>query len=281
MTHKPFYGPCEPYLQQGDIFGLPIVAPEADHRQRIFRARDGRHGSVVFKDNCEATVFAPDDLEGLLAKVDRTPLHTDPFASTEDGYEEMVVVFARLFRYFVLVSQTCDVSGVDHDPKPFACILPSTTLAEMCRRECLPFKGEDQPTTIHDYVAKHLGTDESCLSDDPYEYPPALRAIVKARGREGLSRTHKENLGKIRKFLNEYDRPGFLFPLPPDSGSGVPESCVDFCAVYTVPTQKLVRVKDLRVATIADPYRHDFGQKFGAFYARVATPEPMRPDETS
>jgi hypothetical protein len=69
----------------------------------------------------------------------------------------------------------------------------------------------------------------------------------------------------------------FMFSLPADATFRLPESYIDFTAVYTVHTSKLLAIQDLRFAMIADPYRIDFAQKFGSFFSRVALPKPMRP----
>ena len=110
-TADTFYLPPGPQLEQGDIFRTELVAPAADRRQRIFRAADGRHGSVVFEEECEGRVFARSDLESLLRQSSANELRTRPFVQTPDGHDEMVVVYARLLRYFVIATQTCDISG--------------------------------------------------------------------------------------------------------------------------------------------------------------------------
>jgi hypothetical protein len=69
----------------------------------------------------------------------------------------------------------------------------------------------------------------------------------------------------------------FIFSLPADASFGLPESYVDFTSAFTVPTSKLLALKDSRFAKIADPYRIDFAQKFGSFFSRVALPKQMQP----
>ena len=113
-----FYTNPDEFLQQGDIFRIDIVAPIADTQTRIFRSIDGRHGSVVFEENCEGKIFEKDELKALLGNSPLTDLHTQPFWRTSDGQEEMVVVYAQLFQYFIIATQTCDVSGRDKKPLP-------------------------------------------------------------------------------------------------------------------------------------------------------------------
>ncbi len=278
-----FYATPDKHLQQGDIFRIPIVSPIADEKERIFRSRDGRHGSVVFEEMCEARVFGLGELVSLLDDTrERTALHTEPFSPTEDGQEEMVVVFARLFRHFVIASQTCDISGLDdRRPLPWAAILPVTTLAERCRKERLPFKGETDCVTIHEYVVKHSGRADEFESLNDFDYGVALRAVVTEWIKSKPPKVVLTNAQQIRKFLLEYHKKGYLVSLPVDAELGLPESVVDFSSIFTVPTAKLEAIRNYRFARIAGRYREGFSQQFGSFFSRVALPRPMTPDDVT
>ncbi len=155
VSNSGFYTYPQDHLQQGDIFRVQIVAPDADQTQRIFRSRDGRHGSIVFDERCEARIFSRTELEDLLANTVRTVLHTDPFRKTPDASEEMVVVFARLMRYFVLVSNTCDISGLDGEPTLHATILRVRTLYALCMEDAFEFPNTKENMPIHDFIVKH------------------------------------------------------------------------------------------------------------------------------
>jgi len=284
-TDAAFYTAPDDFLQQGDIFELAVVGPEADLKDRIFRSKDGRHGSVVFEENCDATVFDAQDLADLLVEVPRTRLHTDPFQKTQDGQHEMVVAFARRFRYFVIASQTCDVAGQDNKaPLPYVVVLPGITLAEICQNDPLPLgsaKNQAQMTTIHEFVTRRANIDEVCPGNNPHDYPSAVRGLVADMAKGQVPKAEKEQLGQIRNYLSNYFKPLCVSSLPPGRRFGIPEGLVDFTAVYTVPTEKLAAVRDRRVARIGDPYRDQFAQKFGYFFSRIATLVPMQPDTAS
>jgi len=272
-----YFCDVSPFLQQGDIFSLDLVTPFADSEQRIFRAADGRHGSVVFADNVEARVFDRSDLNRLLNAVHRTPNHTEPFHKTPDGDPEMVVVFAQLARYFVIATQTCDISGTDKLPLPFAIILPIITFVEICKSQSLPMKsldGGDEPWTIHDYLV-YLGATDLENAPDPYSYGMSFRCALNALRPTG--KTDNENLGRIKNFLKRsYDDKRFLYYLEGDPQRELPEVFIDFSVPHSAPTDKLAQFADRRVARIASPYREEFSQSFSSFISRVATPVPRK-----
>ena len=272
-----YTGPGEA-LEQGDIFRVDLVGPAADEVQRIFRTRDGRHGSVVFEENCDATVFTRGELEALLETASRTPLHTDPFHRTQDGQEEMVVVFSRLFRYFMIATQTCDICGIDKAAVEWATILPVIPLADFCKNELLPFTSIDKPITIHEFVRKQCEEDGRLDTAGDIEYARVLRDIVQSLVGSVLNKRVKQDVGYVRNYLRDYYKKIYMFLLPADPKFQLPESYVDFTSAFTVPTSKLLAIRTVRFAKINDPYRIDFAQKFGAFFARVALPKPMRPE---
>lgn len=264
-------------LEQGDMFHLELVAPAADEVQRIFRAKDGRHGSVVFEENCDALVFNRLDLDTLLESVSVTPLHTKPFRKTPDGHEEMVVVYSRLLRYFIIATQTCDICGIDKAPFEWATILPVITLADFCSSEPLPFLSTHQTITIHEFVSAYCEESNALEGATDMEYAAIVRQMVAGLAESGYPKKVRKDAKYLKKYLQEYFDRMYMFLLPADPNFELPESYVDFTSAFTVPTGKLLAIKDSRFAKITDPYRVSFAQKFGTFFARVALPRPMRP----
>ena len=78
-------------------------------------------------------------------------------------------------------------------------------------------------------------------------------------------------------FLSRYYEKVCMFSLPAEPTFNLPESYVDFTAVFTVQTSKLLALESSRFVTIVDPYRIAFAKRFGEFFARVALPKLMRP----
>lgn len=277
VNSNSYYSKPHSYLQQGDIFRIDLVAPAADVSQRIFRTEDGRHGSLVFEENCRGRVFDRQELDALLEDGPHTEFFTKPFHATPDGQEEMVVVFSRLFQYFTIATQTCDISGKDKGPVDWATILPVITLTDMCKTELIPFRSTDQILTIHEFVSKYCETSGALENLSDMDYVPELKKIINECAKEHTNKAIRQDAGHVKNYLASYYKPLFIFSLPADNTFGLPESYVDFTAAYTVHTSKLLAIRDSRFAMITDPYRIDFAQKFGNFFARVALPRPMRP----
>ena len=264
--------------QQGDIFRVDVVAPAADEVQRIFRARDGRHGSVVFEENCDGRVFDRTELDALLGASTKTNLHTQPFQRTPEGQEEMVVVFSRLFRFFVIATETCDISGKEKAQHVWATILPVITLADLCKTEQLPFSSTADLLTIHEFLLRHFPENKNLASKGDMDYAPFVRDALKSCIQSAGIKKVRKDLSQVKNYLSSYHKKLYMYPLRASSEFELPESYVDFTSAFTVHTAKLLAIRRLRFVTIADPYRIDFAQKFGQFFARVALPEPMKPD---
>jgi hypothetical protein len=267
------YSPVVDYLQQGDIFRLDVVTPVADTQKRLFRAQDGRHGSVVLEQDIPGHLFDEETLCQVLSQCDRTPLHTAPFVTTESGWHELVVVQADMTTHFLIASQTCDICGVEKPLVPAAIILPIQTIRQICRNIALPIDQPSPDITIEKYLAVQTGdTAIGCTADD-FAYPEQIRTIL-ARWTPTTNRLQKSQ-NTIRNFLNNYGKKGWLYPLRSDAGYNVPESVVDFSVAYTVPTKRLQDLKGSRVAQLAEPYRSQFVQAFANRFSRVAVPKPM------
>ena len=199
----PLYIPPDDLLAQGDIFRIELVGPNASLQQRIFRTKDGQHGSVVFNTNCEGRIFSRRELDLLLMNIDgigRCSLHTEPFSPTELGTEELVIVEGKLYKYFIIATQTCDICGKDRPPRPAATILPIIPLAELCKTEKIPFS-EKVCSTIHDYIKDNCDQGNQLISQNEADYGAALRIILgDARDKAERGTELCANLGKIKNF---------------------------------------------------------------------------------
>ena len=262
------------FLQQGDIFRQEVVCPVVDKVKRIFRAADGRHGSAVFAENVPGKVFDDAELRSTLSSTTRTPLHTDPFHTTNDGHPELVVVHASLTSYFMLASQTCDISGVDKAAAPTAIILPIRTVLEICRYERLPFASmSNDALSIEEFVERNSSSGTLRSIHDAFSYPPALRKLL--RDWMPIEKAIASDKGRIKNYLSKQLRVNWMYYLKEDSLFQVPECCVDFSVAYTVPTAKLEGLKQHRIARLGDPYRDHFAQAFASRLSRIAVPKPM------
>ena len=277
-----FYITPDNLLQQGDIFRIEIVCPGADTIKRIFRTIDGRHGSAFFASpGQKAKIFDQDDLENLLSTASRrTELHVDPFCKTPDGQDEMVVVAGRLFHYFIIATQTCDVSGKDKKPYPYATILPVIPFAIMCKNEILPIPNIGN-MTIHKFIVDYAVKGEELDKQSDADYGAAIRIIIEDSLKLKVDKKFEKNLKLIRSFLNDYHTKGYMYPLHDDVKLSVPESYIDFSSTFAVPTDKLIAINSMRIARIATPYREDFALKFATFFSRVALTVPMKPEKLS
>lgn len=262
------------FLQQGDIFRQEVVCPIVDTVKRIFRSVDGRHGSTVFAENVPGKVFDDAELKSTLAATTRTPLHTAPFHTTNDGHPELVVVHASLTSYFILASQTCDISGVDKAASPTAIILPIRTVLEICRYERLPFASmSNELLSIEEFIERNASINTLRSIQDAFSYPAALRKLLQEWNPSGKAVASDKS--RIKNYLGKQLKGGWIYYLKDDSAFQVPECCVDFSVAYTVPTARLEGLKGHRIARLGDPYRDHFAQAFASRLSRIAVPKPM------
>jgi hypothetical protein len=272
------YHPLKDFIQQGDIFCQEVVTPVVDAQKRIFRAADGRHGSVVFADGASARVFEENELRKSLNSCVRSPLHTDPFVPTPDGHPELVVVHATLTSYFVVVSQTCDVCGVDKPALLTTIILPIITVRDICRFQRLPFPSMNNlEVTIEEFIEANANVANLRKEVDAFSYPQILRDIFTTWN--PATKALELDRNKVRNYLDGVHKKGWMYFLKQDDNFQMPESYVDFSVALTVPTQKLVGMRPARIACIADPYRMKFAQEFAIRLSRVAVPVPSKPDK--
>ena len=270
----PFYSAPAGFLQQGDVYCAPLVAPITDAQQRIFRSFDGRHGSVVIAGEADGKVFSRTELITALQAAVRGALHTEPFTATPDGQMEFVVTNADLIEYFIVISQTCDICGVDHAPKALAMILKAKSMRHLCRTEPLPFKGEALPLTIHEYMSAKNGFGALEEADEA-TYSYRLREIWQAW--KPTTNDGRDNRGKINNYLSSMQKKGGpTYFLAHDSYHGMPPLYIDFLTAFTVTTSQLETMKEKRIATLSEAYRIDFAQSFAAHIGRVALPVAMQ-----
>lgn len=247
-----------------------------DTQKRIFRASDGRHGSVVFSEGIPAHVFDQEELLGRLNSSTRTPLHTEPFSLTPDGHPELVVVYSSLTSHFVIATQTCDVSGKDRNSLPMAIILPVITVMEICRYQRLPFRSADGETTIEEFLETNAQNTSLRLERDSFRYPEVIRKALA----DWVPTTSKlqEDRNRIRNYLARMQERGWMYFLKQDAAFQIPEGYVDFSVAFTVPTQRLNELNNSRLARIADPYRDQFAQALANRLSRIAVPTPFKPE---
>lgn len=276
-----YYDVPEKHLQQGDIFRINLVGPVCDEEARLFRAKDGRHGSVVFEEGCEGHVFSIAALERcLLAVHPRTDLHTEPFGVTKDGHRELVIAYAGIFHYFIVASHTCDVSGVDKKALPWSVILPVYTLSETCQSVRFPWQSQDEQVTVHVFVRNLLKEPDVLDKVPELTYSTQIRRLVAELLDSGnLEGKVLEDVRKIKKYLTEYYKKNIMHPLPASIVHGLPESYVDFSSVFTIPTVKLSSLMKCRFVRVAEPYRSDLAQRFANLFARATLPRPMAPGD--
>jgi len=274
-----FYTTVEPYLQQSDIFRLDIIAPVADTEKRIFRTHDCQHGSVYFEGKTQAKIFSEEELsESLSLITPKTEWHISPFTKTKDGQEEMVVAAARRFRYFILASQSCDISGKDKPPLSWGTILPIVTVECMCKEEKLPFKGTSESCSIHDYIVESCDDGTVLQNTNEFNYGSVIRSKLPDWIKESTGKK-KERLQQIKNFINNFSKKNFVHSVPENSHIKLPESYIDFTMICIVPTSKLEGIKEHRIARLSVLYDVQFGQNFGSFFSRVATRRPMVPPD--
>jgi len=266
------------HLEQGDIFASDFVMPIASQAQRIFRTVSAQHGQLALRGTESGRVFARDELEDALASLhegQKTAMHTAPFTLTADGHPELVVTHAELRKYFVIATQTCDISGVDKPQLPVAIVLPINTLQDECRRP-LPFRNESARMSIHDFLLKNV---PNCTLRDvssPYEYGTRLLDTVAAWSPSDQHQRESRNI--IKKVLERARKSTTsVFYLHEDSDFNMPESVIDFTSAYTVTTDSLARILTKRIARINNPWREHFAHSFANFIGRVAVPALPQP----
>lgn len=270
------YAPVSEYLQQGDIFCQKVVTPVVDTEKRIFRTSDGQHGSVVFADGVSAKVFEESELIAKLNECARTPLHTDPFCLTEDGFPEMVVVHSTLTSYFIIATQTCDICGVDRKPLPTAIILPVLTVQDICRNQRLPFQSlGNKEMTIESFLELNAGAAHLRTESDSFRYPTLLREVF-SNWKPG--KQFEPDRNRLRNYMDQLHEKGWMYFLKQDDALKVPESYVDFSVAYTVPTFRLNELKASRIARLADNVRNHFSREFADMLSRIALPTPIKPE---
>ena len=279
---------CQNHLSQGDIFHLDLVAPLADPDIRIVRTVDGRHLNLTDQINGRTGIFTPDQL--VTTMQDLPPdQHRPPFQKSIDGIYEMVLVYADLLKYFMIISQTCDISGVDSKPKPTCTVIPITTLAQYCQQENVPLPYRDpgieqsitETVNIADYFAEYFDQSFRDMVLDDFGFPEYLRQNIKTWQKEaGKNGAKQVFLSTIRNSLRNITQSKllYIYYIKPDRDHGIPDCFADFLRVYTVQIQVIQSIKDNRIGMVIPPFRDELVQKFAYYYQRIATPYPMKGD---
>ncbi len=272
-------------FQQGDIFATRLVAPLADDEVRLFRTVSGRLGHLAMEGHEAGRVFAYDDVLAIPGVPDgERPL---PFPVAAEGGGEMVVAYADLLEYFVLASQTCDVTPPK--PKDFVSLVPYLPLAPRLMGERLPIglspdEAADRTLwkTVCEYITQHTGDSLHGAGEGVFGLPMRVRMAV-ADAWQGVPREINAN----RKWIKEHVRGLsdnerlYLYYMPPAPEAGVPEGYVDFTRLYTIPFDCLSRLGPHRRATINSPYREQFARKLGDYLSRVAVPKALDPPQAT
>lgn len=269
------------HLEQGDLFALDLITPLATQTQRILRTKDGRHGRLVFEGAGEGRLFERAELDQLLLGTEagsRTADHTPPFGVAPNGEPELVVAPANLRRYFVIATQTCDVSGLDKQPLDAAIILSVQTVQDMCLTTQLEFTSEGGKLTIHEFLLRNIPGAELHSKLNPSEYGRAFRQAL--TGWTPADKNHLQDRNRIANLLKQMlkSKTGVYY-LAESTAFDLPESIIDFTAAYTIQREVLLQNRSSRVGRIASPTREDFAQRFAHFISRVALPAaPTPPD---
>jgi len=277
------YSKVNSHLAQSDIFSLILVAPLADDEIRILRTESGLHGTHVFSGE-PGYIFDHDHLVETIKELPEQN-QLQPFHNQGGLPLEKVVVFGDLVEYFMIASQTCDISGVNSDPKVFAVIVPVIPLAAFLSRERLriglaeeEIDDETKWTTIADYLEERLEHDFSEIREDAFALPKKIREVL-GEWNPAKNTLERRIRGKIRDTLKSIlnTNKKYIYYLPQDSSYNIPEGWVDFTKIYTVETQKLNALAENRVCTLSTPYREQFSEKLGTYLSRIATPASLIP----
>lgn len=267
------------HLEQGDLFALDLVTPLATRAQRIFRTKDGRHGHLVFEGVEEGRLFERVELEQLLADMDagnRTAEHTPPFGVAPNGDPELVIAPAYLRGYFVVATQTCDISGLDKPPLDAAIVLPVQTVQDMCLTTLLEFTSEGGKLTIHEFLVRNIPGVELHSMLGPAEYGRAIRQAL--AGWIPADKKILQDRNRVANLLKQMLKSKIgVYYLSGSETFDLPESIIDFTAAYTMQREVLLRNRTARVARIASPMREDFAHRFAHFISRVALPADRGP----
>lgn len=271
----------EEHLEQGDIYSLELVVPFATREKYIFRTQDGQHGRVALESRQSAHVFDEIEIAELYSSAEgkhHSCQITPPFGRAPNGEYELVVAPASLRRYFVVATQTCDVSGVDkQNPVNGVIVLPIQTLQDICLTTQLKFSSEGEEMTIHQFLSRNCPDTGLAASLKPLVYGEVLRAAIS--GWDPTPKKVQQDRNRIANLLQRMlDTNTSTYYLKASSQFGFPESVIDFTTTYTVLRQTLVENKSTRIARIASPDREHFSQKFAHFVSRVALQTTTKPD---
>lgn len=267
---------CEDKLCQGDLFRFSIALPRASAGIVLIELSETplsdnmgsvTHCSIEIASQGDGTI-APGSFRG---RGRPTANATYP-----------VVVHAALFDYFVIASQTCDVSG---DGKlPLVCIAPFQTLGQLMATEPLPLKpnttkdsDRNEWQTINEYLAEAHRADFSDIDDVDALLPERVRQFV-SEGRLNGTKEAKKDLGRVKSMYDDFlAERKWIYYLPPSQGPQIPEGYVDLRQIYTVELTQLEQISDRRIAALRGNYREHFSKHLGDLLSRVAVLQQLKP----
>ena len=201
-----------------------------------------------------------------------------PFSVAPNGDQELVVAPAHLRRYFVIATQTCDVSGLDKQPLDAAIVLPVQTVQDMCLTTRLEFTSEGGKLTIHEFIVRNIPGVELHSELRPSDYGRAIRQSL--AGWTPSDKKHLQDRNRVANLLKQMlqSKTGVYY-LADSAAFELPESVIDFTAAYTIQREVLLQNRSRRIGRIASPVREDFAQRFAHFISRVALPAAPGPSD--
>jgi len=261
---------CDPNrLCQGDVYRLPLAMPLATTEIVLVEPNvaDGDLPSAVPRHGVRMVPPGP-----------QLPGASGGSGAPELGVEYPVAVYAYVVDYFMVGSQTCDISGPGRGTR--ACVVPYFTLGQVLASQTVPVTrddGSESSTTIVDRLEREFGADFSGVSDIHMDLPARVRDFV----RERLGVETKQHQKTLRQVLNAINQrllnPGMgVYYLPEARDLEFPEGYADLRQVYTMSLDELETHSDKRLASLAGSYREEFGRALGDLLSRVAVEEPRR-----
>jgi len=266
---------CEPELLQGDVFGLPVALPRASLAITACDLNAGGGGSAAPPGTpYRLTVEVVAQHDGTLAP---TAFQGAGLQTHDPSY---VVARTVICDYFLLGSQSCDVSG--EGKLDLTCIVPFWPLGRLLGSELLPITSSserDGRMSIVSYLTQEYDEDFSGVADVDMDMPDKVRATITKHLAKAAT-AQKDVLKRLRKLISEelvnpFRKSTYYLPAVP--ALCVPEGYADLGQVYTIPLAELEERRDKRLAQLSGSYREHFSRQLGDLLSRVAVPEPLRP----
>ncbi|MDB6063856.1 MAG: hypothetical protein JWR26_64 [Pedosphaera sp.] len=260
------YSPPEDHLSQGDIFDLGILGITASCDNHILR-------NASFHPLLDPNAMVSD------AKYHRFSSLTTAISPVETILSSVIHI-----RRFIVVSQTCDVCGVDSPQATKCTVARVVTLAEFMRDFKLPIPASEGLAStinildfIEDKVDAAFRTELQMNRNDDFRLPDSLRKAIISWTPKGDTQDGKIK-HNLRVFLNKITQgqSGKAYYLKKDDTCRMPESFVDFFELHLVHTEEIANKKSMRLASLVSPVKEEFSSKLGQLFSRVALAEPSK-----